>query len=315
MSIDAIYDAMERSTVDGKTLNDIVGGGRALQVGRELFDFLLTTGPISRDHHVFEIGCGCGRAAVMIADHLHASGAGRGRYVGVDIIPSLVDFCIRDIESVYPNARFYLSSDRNPQYDGLILSDRRQLEHLAARGRLTDEQLTSIPRTRPFDLALAFSVFTHLGADQTRQMLELIASLMAEDGRAVLSFFVLDTFSAHSVRNGTAAYFDGLPPERLGGDVLIDDRNGPNGAVAYALPFLSRVLLESGLVMTSIECGRWRTGRGRVFQDMVTVTKKACLPADFDAARYFELHDDVKRSGIAAAYHYIAYGRAEGRRY
>jgi glycosyltransferase involved in cell wall biosynthesis len=39
------------------------------------------------------------------------------------------------------------------------------------------------------------------------------------------------------------------------------------------------------------------------------------LPPDFDAARYRDIHSDVRQFAIDATYHYIRYGRREGRSY
>lgn len=47
----------------------------------------------------------------------------------------------------------------------------------------------------------------------------------------------------------------------------------------------------------------------------VDATLLALLPPDFDAKRYFKLHEDVRRSGQTAEFHYLTHGIAEGRPY
>jgi hypothetical protein len=39
------------------------------------------------------------------------------------------------------------------------------------------------------------------------------------------------------------------------------------------------------------------------------------IPKDFESQRYFELHDDVAKSGQTAEFHYLNYGINEGRPY
>ena len=41
----------------------------------------------------------------------------------------------------------------------------------------------------------------------------------------------------------------------------------------------------------------------------------ACFPPDFDAERYLDLHEDVAKSNIDPAYHYLTWGVKEGRAY
>ena len=173
MSMQAIYEAMQVQALKGHTLNEVVGGGDPMIVGRECFNYITSTAALSVDSRVFEIGSGCGRTSTIIADYLSGSPNRKGRYVGIDIIPGLVDFCVKSIEPEYPLAKFYLSEDKNPQYDRLVKKRESVYQELKSSQRVADidgDTFVTGESSERFDLVLAFSVFTHLAEAETKLM-------------------------------------------------------------------------------------------------------------------------------------------------
>lgn len=128
---------------DGISLNDMVGGGDPKVVGQETFDILLRYGAIKPESRVFELGCGCGRAAVSILNYLGDKGA----YVGCDILSPLISFCKDYIQPHFNNAYFYLLNEGNPLYNRYNTKAEQRVE-------LSDICLS-------MDSIIAFSVFTH----------------------------------------------------------------------------------------------------------------------------------------------------------
>jgi SAM-dependent methyltransferase len=70
--------------------------------GEEMLRALVDLCGITSDEHVLEVGCGCGRLALALAERLGPP----GRYEGFDVAQPLVGWCRVDLEPVLPNFRF-----------------------------------------------------------------------------------------------------------------------------------------------------------------------------------------------------------------
>ena len=60
---------------------------------------------------IFDFGCGYGKMAPISVFFTHPN----GKYIGVDILKSCIDFCKRKYSQL-PRVEFYLSKDFNPAY-------------------------------------------------------------------------------------------------------------------------------------------------------------------------------------------------------
>ncbi len=294
-----IYDKMVTETINGLTLNDLVGGGDPKKIGEDILDFLQMEKLVAVGSKVLEIGCGCGRAAVPLISFLNQ---GQGHYTGVDIVPGLIEFSRREIASRFRRSDFFVVQQNNPLYDSFIdlaslESDLFAGDYFKSRG--------------PFDLVIAFSVFTHLGEADARRMLSDIFGALCDGGVAAISFFILDDFSRKQVCRGDAQFFHNA----LDSDgVKIDEYNGPNSAVGFDDHLLHAMISDAGFEgIYSQHAGSWRSTLGRQFQDMIVLKKSEPLPANFDAKAYCEVNPDVAAVGINPAYHYRAFGRSECR--
>src|SRR5690348_4754219 len=101
-NVGPIFEAMKTQTLGGIPLADLVGGGDPATVAAEMVDVLRNTSGLNAADHVLDIGCGCGRYAAALTQHLSPS----ARYYGVDILPGLVDFCQSHITAQFPNFQF-----------------------------------------------------------------------------------------------------------------------------------------------------------------------------------------------------------------
>lgn len=296
--METIWHRMTTKQLKGVSLNDLVGGGDPEAVGRSSREVLQRLGVLTRQSKVLDIGCGCGRTAAALASYLQPS----AQYVGVDIIPGLVDFCQLEIASLHGNFAFYTVRQQNPQYSAFI-DPNDTTPCLPSMESLAND----------FDLVVAFSVFTHLDSSETASMLNTIWRRLSDDGTAVLSFFILNPFSRASIALGRSSVFQTV--RDIMGKIVIDTFNGPNSAVGFNESTLLDIILESQFQRPlSIHFGHWSGAPGLHYQDLVVLRKEQPLPADFDPAAYLMANADVRNAGMNPFLHYREFGRREGRR-
>jgi SAM-dependent methyltransferase len=298
MSTDTIWQLMATETLKGIAINDLVGGGDPEGVGRLSRRVLETLGVLTPVSRILDIGCGCGRTAAALAPMLLPTGS----FVGVDIIPGLVNFCQREIAARHRNFRFYTIEQNNPQYTAYIDST-NTTDRIKDLAELGDE----------FDLVVAFSVFTHVDRAEAAAMLEAIWNSLHDGGSAVLSFFILNPFSRASIASGHANVFRGT--YNMDAEVVIDTFNGPNSAVGFDEAALLELVRTSPFGRPlSIHYGNWSCAPGLHYQDLIVLRKEAVLPSDFNPEAYLTANPDVRRAGMNPFFHYREYGRHEGRR-
>ena len=106
---------------------------------------------LGADSYVIDVGCGSGRLAKPLSQYL------KGRYLGIDIVPELVDYARRIVGR--PDWRFELAGGLSiPEKDGEA------------------------------DVVCFFSVFTHLLHEQTYVYLQEAKRVLKPGGRIVFSF-------------------------------------------------------------------------------------------------------------------------------
>jgi|SRR5450432_2902858 SAM-dependent methyltransferase len=140
---------------------------------------------------ILDLGCGCGRAARQLLPNACVS-----RYIGVDVVPSSVQWCQHHIQSLWPQkATFYgydlYSAEYNPA------------------GKMQATELTFPCAIESVDLVIGASLFTHLLEPDARHYLRETVRVLNRKGRAFLS---IHTNPAQSARfSGTEARIDIAP--------------------------------------------------------------------------------------------------------
>ena len=191
MTEDSIWRLMVTETLNGVSLNNVVGGGDSKAIGELSRRVAETVGAITPYSKVLDIGCGCGRSAAAMTSYLRPP----AKFVGVDIIPDLVNFCRREITPRHPNFSFFTLRQENKHYQQFINHD-SNTPWIDSLSVLDGD----------FDLVIAFSLFTHLDEAAATSMLESIWERLRIGGQAVLSFFVLNPFSRESIRAARSNY-------------------------------------------------------------------------------------------------------------
>jgi SAM-dependent methyltransferase len=270
-----------------------------------LFNFVAKCIHVDTDMRILDLGCGLGRSSIPFVDYLST---GRGHLVGIDVIERMVSFCRKVIGSRYSNASFYTCAVPESYLPKQL---RKNPAGLLPIGEILAGQ-------EPFDLIIAFSVFTHLLPEEMDAYFSLFDRILKPDGRMVLTFLFLDEWTRPQIRNRvlpTMIVPDSPNPVPEPGRLCFASPSNPRAVVAIALDDVLAMVKAHGFQPEQIHFGSWRAMSSETFQDVLILQREHSMPADFDPKRYLKLHKDVARSGIDPAQHYLVWGRQEGRSY
>jgi len=124
---------------------------------------------------IFDFGCGYGKMAPISVFFTHPN----GKYIGVDILKSCVDFCKRKYSQL-PRVEFYLSKDVNPAYHR-VEGEMRLLQE--PDWPVADESI---------DIVISISVFTHLQEVDAFRYMNKIYKILKPNGIAILTFHIIE---------------------------------------------------------------------------------------------------------------------------
>lgn len=298
----SIRAASQYQAIDATPMSAWIGVGQAAQIGSTNAQIVDRLAPLREAQTLLDFGCGLGRTAVGVLDLMPAS----SRFVGIDIVPDMVDFCQQQIAAVDPRASFFCTNTPHEVYDNVKRDRSEGLEEDALLARLQGS----------VDTAFAFSVFTHLRQDAVASYFRKLAVVLRPAGRLVFTAFILDEESRQALAEGRAFGHSDHPPAP-GDEVYMPDHN--LDFVAFDGALLRRMLDAAGLVVESLAYGAWRgrpSALGLSFmQDSLCVRKRPVLPPGFDAAAYVALNPDVAAHATGPIRHYLDFGYDEERRW
>lgn len=253
-----IFQAMRSVTLDGAPLSEVIGGGDPEQIASETLVLLSRYIEVKAKHSILDVGCGCGRIATALTQYVSST----SRYVGVDIVPALVEFGRNVISPRYPNFKFILWDESNKTYDRL-----RSTRHPYDIAKLSD----ACP-PGSVDLALSISLFTHLDYEPAREILTAIHRLLTRGGHAFITLFVLDADAWAGIEgNRTGFRFRHKTPS---GKLYADKWQDPTHSVGYGPEQLDELVDSAGLRIYQWIRGYWWQGHsGETFQDALILRK------------------------------------------
>jgi SAM-dependent methyltransferase len=224
-------------------LVDLTGGGTDTWdvISRGHMEQYAKYAPIDKDASVLEVGCGVGRDAIQLGEHLSS----RGAYVGIDIIRPSIEWCQANITSRHPNFTFH------------HLNIRSQIHNSGGALRVRDVELPVSSASA--DRIILQSVFTHMFYDDIIHYLKEFRRILKPGGKVVASFFVIDDEVRKMIdANGGDPSFDLKFASPYGEGCFINDERYPEGAVAFDPRRLERMLAKSRMVLDQpIHSGFW----------------------------------------------------------
>ena len=219
--------------------------------GADLAGEIVQLCSLPRDARVLEIGCGCGRLARGLADHLTP----HGRFQGFDIDRLATAWCDQNLGPRLPNFRFTAVDVRGGSHN--------------ASGSIPAERFCFPYADSEFDLAIAASVFTHMLPDGIVRYVSEAHRVLRPEGALFMTVLLFDQTAAIAVRSGTTI-FNFIHPV---GPCLTFDAEKPEEGIACSENWLTDVLKENGFVIECLLRGNWRT------------TNSYCVRHDYVLAR------------------------------
>lgn len=148
-------------------------GEEYLRIGRVVRDALLEEAGIGSAGSVLDIGCGSGRMARHFVDYLEPP----GRYVGMDIQRSFIDWCTEHISSASGAFKFHHQDIYNGGYN--------------PEGNVRASEYCFPFEDESFDAIILYSVFTHLLPGDADNYMREISRLLKPGGRVYSTWYLL----------------------------------------------------------------------------------------------------------------------------
>jgi SAM-dependent methyltransferase len=249
-----IFAAMQFEQISGVPLSDVIGGGDPEHVASEILAVMDKYVDLPSRDSILDVGCGCGRIATGLTQYVSPT----SRYLGVDIVSELIEFCKKVISPRFPNFRFVLLEEGNLTYDWW-------------RQKSSPIDIAKLSEARPpgtVDLAISISLFTHLDWPAATDILATIARMLKNGGKAFITFFVLDADARTGIENGRTGFsFKHRTPS---GQLHAEKLEDPTHAVAYEMEQLKALIHSVGLQLERWVPGYWSQGNsGETFQDVL----------------------------------------------
>jgi SAM-dependent methyltransferase len=212
--------------------------------GRETVALLESMCELRPDHAVLDVGCGCGRVALALADFLSPA----GRYLGFDAGLPPVEWCKEHIEPRRPNFRFVHVDVRHPGYH--------------PGGTVSPEVFPFPCESATFDIVLLSSIFTHLLPAAVEAYTREVARVLRPGGRCLISYLLMNEAAREAVATG-ATIFDF---RHWLGPCATFAPGEPTEGLAYREDYALGLLRASGLEVEEVRYGDWRRVRSYEIQ-------------------------------------------------
>lgn len=216
-------------------------GTEYLRVGQVVRDAILKETDLSPTGSVLDVGSGSGRMARHFIDYIEPP----GRYVGMDIQKSFVDWCSENITPVNGAFEFYHQDIYNGGYN--------------PEGKVKASEYRFPFEDESFDAIILYSVFTHLLPEDAENYMREVARLLKPGGRCYATWYLL-------TRDVEVKYL--LP-------------NIKEGQVGYGFPHLVEALDENGLGIEGYRLGRGNGGEGEIWQDLLWLRRAGEVPRSY----------------------------------
>ena len=163
--------------------------------GSEFAVYLKVLCELKANEKMLDIGCGCGLLAMNLKNYMNDE----GRYVGVDINKPVIKWSQRNVKK--GNIFKFQHIDISNGYYRL-------------QGSQNDSKFRFPFDDKKFDFIFLKSVFTHMKMDGIVNYLQEIERMLSDNGRALVTFFVLNDEQAKLKKEGKNKLFFNFGDER-----------------------------------------------------------------------------------------------------
>jgi len=227
------------------TLRNVVGGGRWLAMGSQMLQEVIEFCGLTPESVVVEIGCACGIVALPMKAYLT-----KGRYIGIDIIPELIEWC--DANLADDRFQFIDLGVANELYKPDALGDSTKM-------RLAVEDDSA-------DVVFLVSVFTHMFPEEVAHYLAEIGRILKPGGKCLATMLTKDSYTPSLSRIKLEHHYSA--------DCLCFDAQNRTRAVAFSRSLIEDMASKAGLSIIHVTPGQW-DGRSKekYFHDMYVFEK------------------------------------------
>lgn len=246
---DSIMDDM----IPDYEIASYVGGGGAEQfktVGKLMVKWFVQFCDLQPNETVLEVGCGIGRVAIPLTQHLK-----EGRYEGFDIVPAGIEWCQQKVTPRYPNFRFILADVYNKYY------------HPA--GSKTAAEYHFPYDDGSFDFVYLTSVFTHMLPLDMAHYIAEISRVLKPGGRCFCTAYIINGEALEHLKAGSSK----IPFQFIAdGGYWTNNPDNPEHAIAYPEEQLKADFAGQNMETTRIiSMGWWAADYA---QDILIAQKK-----------------------------------------
>jgi len=225
-------------------------------IGEGLIRRIRNDGYISPDAAVLDVGCGLGRTARALTKVLSAG----GRYYGIDISKSSIDWCVKNYKG-YPNFTFIFADLFSNTYNRTA-----KASPAAYKFPLEDNKL---------DFTYSTSLFTHMLLDQIDNYLSEMSRTLKIGGHVWNTYLLLDDYAEAAARAdppGQSRVIARFPVE--GGFATLPDN--PEARVAFRIERILELHAKHSLEVVDVMLGPWsgRTENVRAGNQDIIVARK-----------------------------------------
>jgi SAM-dependent methyltransferase len=227
------------------------------EIGAGLIAEMTRGGFIPADSHVLDVGCGLGRLAHALTDHLSPSGA----YWGIDVTKSSIDWCTDHYQG-YPNFRFIHANVFNTEYNP------KAVAHASDYSFPLDEN--------SIDFIFSTSLYTHLVLRDAANYIKEMGRVLKPGGRTWNTFLLLDEISEPLTRIAQADRPNVHMPWEIEGGLTATPQN-PEALISFRRTLIEDLHARHGLEIEEIRNGPWsgRSDNLRASYQDVVIAKKA----------------------------------------
>ncbi len=224
------------------------------QNGEEFFKYFTELGGLKPDDTVLDMGSGMGRKTLPLTSYLSSN----GRYEGIDIVKSGVEWCSSHIGSRFPNFHFQHIDVFNRHYNPF--------------GKFQATEFRFPFPDRKFDFVVLGSVFTHMLPDAVDHYMSEISRVLKPGGRSMITYLLLNSQSESLIDVGKGEFKLPHKSEHYRVEKLSD----PEDTTALSESFVRQVYDKHDCaIIEPIQYGSW-CGRAKYlsFQDIIIAKKR-----------------------------------------
>lgn len=179
--------------------------------GHKIWEYFFSAGLANLSSQIVDIGCGCGKSAVVLRDFCYADTRFTGHYYGFDIDANLIEWC----RGHFPAAHFTFT-----------LVDGKSTVYPSS-GTSQPERSLAACSDNSIDLVFSQSLFSHLLEDDLSHYLRESYRVLKPGGAMCMTFFCLEDIATLGLLGKRWSF------QHKVGKAYVENLSFPEAAVGY----------------------------------------------------------------------------------